>query len=347
MNWLQIAGIGMISLLPILGWLWFFQKKQPEKRSYVVLTFLAGMLSVLPIKLYEKYWNTAVGYFEHLNLFKYLADLVEYPALSKLLAYISVHAGVAVSLFVFTAIIMFFLEVFSGDNTVKVYRQKVQKIWEAPVFFIMIGILCGIVAYCVSLSLPQKIWFFVVVGMLEEFIKHLVLRFSDDEKIQSVDDALEFAIIVALGFVFIENILYFEKIWNGSFAATSIFGFILLRSTVSVVAHIGFSAILGYFYGVARFAKEIYQEEVSQRKHFVLEKIQQVLHLKGATLFHEEKMMEGMLLAMGFHAVFNSLLEYDKMIFVIPFLIFMFLIVLNLFHRKNFHTREGHFFSLS
>ncbi len=345
MNIPQIIGFGVVSLIPVLGWLWFFQRQQPEKRSYVILTLLAGMMAVLPIKLYEEHWNTALGYFEHFNLFQYLAELVEFPNLAKLFAYISTHTVVAVSMFLFVAGMMFLLEIFSGDNTTKVFKEKTKKIWESPIFFIMIGVLCGVAAYCFSLTLPQKIWFFVVVGMLEEFIKHLVLRFTDDEKIQSVDDALEFAIIVALGFVFIENILYFNKIWNGDFTMAGIGMFIILRSTVSVLAHVGFSAFLGYFYGVARFAKEIYQEEVRKKKHVIFEKMHQILHMKAETLFHEQMMMEGMLVAMGLHAIFNSLLEYGKITWVIPFLVIMFLAVLHLFHRKKVHTQNGYFIS--
>ncbi len=335
----QILSFAFISLIPILGWLRFFHKKQPEKKSYVVLTFVAGMLSVLPIKLYEKYWNTAVGYFEHFNLFQYLADLVDFPTISKLLAYISVHTIIAVSLFLFAAVLMFFLEIFSGDNTVEVYRRKVAKILEAPMFFIVVGILCGVVAYFFAMTLSQKIWFFVVVGMLEEFIKHLVLRFTDDEKIRSVDDALEFSIIVALGFVFVENILYFGKVGSGGISGFVMGWFMLLRSTVSVVAHICFSAILGYFYGVARFAKEFYQMEQKEGRHPVLQKMHQILFLKGETLFHEEKMMEGMLVAMGLHAVFNAFLEYGKSIMIIPLMFLLFLCILQLFHKRRLQAQ--------
>ncbi len=333
---------GAMSLLPILAWLYFFQKKNPEKRSYVALTFFAGMLAVIPIKLYETYWDTAVLYFEHVNVFRYIETLAHLPNLSKFLAYITINALVGIGFFVFTGLLMFVLEMVTRDNTLSVFKSKVKKVLESPLFFISIGILCGMVAFFLSSVLNNRIWFFVVVGMLEEFVKHLVLRFSDEEKVQSVDDALSFAIVVALGFSFVENIVYFHNF--ASLASTGVKQlsvFFILRSTISVMAHVCFSAILGYFYGVAKFSREIYQQEVQEHKHPIIRKMHHILHMKGSTLFHEEKMMEGMLYAMICHAVFNWLLEMGKTSLMIPFLMILFFFILSLFHRKKLHTQTG------
>ena len=84
--------------------------------------------------------------------------------------------------------------------------------------------MCGILAYydstfatffnsSSSSFLHKTVWFFIIVGMLEEFVKHLVLRFSDEDKITNVQDAVEFAIIAALGFAFIEHIVYFVNLF--------------------------------------------------------------------------------------------------------------------------------------
>lgn len=335
-----------MSLVPILGWLYFFQSKHREKRSYVALTFLAGMLSVVPIKLYEKYWDSAIFYFEHINLFEYLSALVHLPEMPRFLAFVTVNALVGIGLFLFTGLMMFVLEVCTGDNSIRLFRQKVRKIIESPLFFISIGILCGIVAYVLSFGLDSRVWFFVIVGMLEEFIKHLVLRFSDEEKIRSVDDALSYAIIVALGFAFVENILYFHNFAeNTSSSLQQLSLFFILRSTVSVMAHVCFSAVLGYFYGLARFSHEIYQVEAAQNQHPFIDWMHRVLHMKGETIYHEEKMMEGMLLAMVLHAVFNSLLEFGLVTWMVIFLLVLFFLVLNLFHRKQVYAQSGYLLS--
>ncbi len=338
----------LLSFLPILLWIYFFQRKHFEQRKFVILTFIAGMFAVIPIKLYEKNWDTAVFYLEHLNLFQYLSELVRFPTLSKLLAFITVNALVAFGFYVFVALSMFILEVFSGDNSQKVFRQKTRRIFETPLLFISIGILCGIVAYLFSFSVSQRIWFFVIVGMLEEYIKHLVLRFSDEEKIHNVDDAISFAIIVALGFSFIENIFYLQEfLTSRSVEFSKFLIFFTLRSTVSIIAHVCFSGIFGYFYGIAHFAKEIYQLERQKNQHRLLALMHRILHLKGETLFREEMMMEGMLLAMILHAFFNSLLEFEKTNLLIPGIVLLFFLVLNLFHRKKLHIQIGALSTLS
>lgn len=322
----------LIALLPILGWIYFFQKQKPEKKAYVVYTFLAGMIAVFPIKLYERYLEFSVWKFEHLSLFKYLSDLAKMPSLPKFLGYLTMDILVAAGLFIFVALLMFVLEVFSKDNTIDIFKKKFVKILESPLFFISVGLICGIIAYFSSFSIHKSIWFFVVVGMLEEFVKHLVLRFSDEEKIKSIDDALEFSILVALGFAFVENILYFQ---SSEYVGKTFSLFVLSRSTISVMAHICFSAVFGYFYGVAKFSSAVYKQENEKKKHPFIEILHKILHLKGETLFHEEKMMVGMLSAMGLHAFFNSLLEFGKSEWVIPFVVFLFFVVLHLFHKKD------------
>ncbi len=330
----QFFGIIVIALLPVLGWLWFFQRKQPEKKTYVALTFLAGMLSVLPIKLYEKYWDVAIFNLENLNIFQSIADLVHVQSLPRLLSFLMVDVVVAVGLFLFVAVLMFLLEVLSGSDTTKTFRKKFIRVLDEPIFFISVGVVLGFYTYFSSFSVNDKIYFFIIVGMLEEFIKHLVLRFSDEFKIQSVDDALEFAIIVALGFAFVENVLYFRG--NIELMGSDIYLLILMRSTISVSAHVTFSAIFGYFYGVARFGESFYQEVVQASRHKIINKIHQIIHLKIVTLLYQEQMMVGMFCAMGLHAIFNSLLEFQRVDLVIPFLFGLLFIILHLFHRPKF-----------
>lgn len=341
-----------MSLLPLLGWLYFFQKIHREKRSHVILTFVAGMLSVVPIKLYERYFNEGLWYFEHVNLFQYLGDLMHMPEITEFLAYIVMNAIVAFAIFLFTGLLMFLLEIFSGDNTIDIFKRKFRRILETPFFFVSIGVILGIVAYLFSsvstefnwfeLSVTKKVSFFIVVGMLEEYIKHLVLRFSDEEKIRSVDDAVSYSIIIAFGFCFVENIMYFSNFANNyNNSLQSLLVFLVLRSIISVGAHVCFSAISGYFYGIATFANEIVREEVFRVRHSVLVKMQRVIHIKIATLFHEEKMMEGLLLAMLFHSVFNLLLQFSLIIVVVPFLLVLFIWVLSFFHKIRYHRDQN------
>ncbi len=344
--WKTIIIFAGISFIPIWGWIYFFQQQNYEQKKYVIITFFAGMMSIIPIKLYEKYWDFSIWKLEHLNLFKYLDNVAGTQTVSSVLSFIVVSIIVSGAIFLFSALIMFFLEIISRDNTLRIYEQKFAKISESPFLFVTIGAFIGTLTALLSIYFPEKVWFFVVVGMLEEFAKFLMLRFADENKIKSVSDAISFAIIIALGFAFVENIVYISKFWlntSQNFAGFSMF--FILRSTISVIAHVCFSAIIGYFYGIAHFADEIYQEESRENKHPILKFIYKVFHLKSAPLFHEEKLLEGLLLAMLIHACFNSFLEFGLVGFIIPFLIGIFLYILSLLHRRDNHIRRGNLFN--
>ena len=333
---------GLLAFVPIVLWLVAFKDNLPKQKSYLLLTFVAGMISVLPIKLYEKYWDSGVGYLTHTNLFRYLSDVLELGSLSAFLAYSLATLIVLFGIFVFVAIVMGTLEIFTGDNSVRVFKRKLGKVIEAPFVFVVVGVLCGLVAFGSSLSLHEKVWLFMLVGILEEFTKHLVLRFSDEEKIHSVGEAIQFSVVVALGFAFVENIQYFSNMGSMSLLSGPEFMMlVVLRSLVSVGAHVSFSAILGYFYGVSKFASEIYQQEVLLHRHPVIEKLHQFLHLKGAVLFHEQKMMEGVILAMVLHGIYNSLLEFGYVAIALPMVGAMLLIVTFLLHQKSLLQQSG------
>lgn len=129
----------LMALLPILGWIYFFQKQHPEKKGYVILTFLAGMLSVFPIKFYERYLEFSVWKFEHLNLFKYLSELANMPSLPKFLGYVTMDILVAAGLFIFVALLMFCLEIFSKDNTFLIFRKSLLRFWNRLSFLFLSG----------------------------------------------------------------------------------------------------------------------------------------------------------------------------------------------------------------
>ncbi len=339
---LDFIFIVLMILFPVLLWMWVFQQQQREKRAYVALAFLAGMLSVLPIKLYERYWDVVIYKLETLSLFSALADVVNFQSLPTLMAFIITSMIVALGLFLFVAIMMFFLEIISGDNTIATFRKKFRRIMEEPAFFVTVGIFIGLYAYFSTFSLHEKIYFFLIVGMLEEFVKHLVVRFSDEFKLRSVNDAIAFSIVVALGFAFVENILYFVQISQNAFVDQELYVLMMLRSVVSVSAHIIFSAIFGYFYGISQFSTRLYRKKVIEKRAFFINLIHKIIHLKAKTVFHEEQLFLGLFCAMGLHAIFNSLLEFGQLSLVIPFLTALMFLVLHLFHigQKNTQKRR-------
>ena len=183
---------------------------------------------------------------------------------------------------------------------------------------------------------------FMFVGIIEEYMKNIVVRITDSKHLRHIDDAIEFCIIAALGFAFIENIMYFFYIWEYQ-GFESLFLSFIFRSIFSTFAHIFFSGIYGYFYGVAFFAKPIWQEEIQKNRHPVLQWFHRVAHFKSETLFHEEKILEGLFLAVILHAGFNIFLEIGWTFIIVPYLVFGYSILSYLFKEKENHKQYNRF----
>ncbi|PID70301.1 hypothetical protein CSB37_02860 [bacterium DOLZORAL124_38_8] len=342
----NIFCISVLMLVPILAWGYFFFQQHKSNYHFLITTFFAGMLSIIPIKIYERYWDKGIFYLEHLNLFKYLDSIVLGHSGSELLVFLFASLIVSLGIFGFCFLLMSFFEIMSGDNSLQVFEKKAKKIIEAPFLFVSIGVLIGLMAFALNSVFPETIWFFIMVGILEEFVKHLIMRFCDDEKIQCVADSIQYSIVIALGFSFVENIIYFQKYLEIHHSFTQIGLFFVLRSLVPVLGHVCFSAILGYFYGIAHFSDQIYGTSVQARKqHPIIEFFHKLLHVKGATLFHEEKLMEGLIVAMLIHALFNYALEQGNLSFVLPMLAVLLTTVLHLLHSRFNRQNAGRLFN--
>lgn len=160
---------------------------------------------------------------------------------------------------------------------------------------------------------------FMIVGIIEEWVKHITVRISADKYIGSIDDAIMFSIIAALGFAFTENILYFYDIWLTHGAQNLILPFIF-RSLFSTFAHVMFSGIFGYFYGIAHFADPILQAEMKTKRKTATKLMHKILRFRKDHSFHHEKILEGLLISAVLHAIFNIALEMNMPAVIVPFL---------------------------
>lgn len=175
---------------------------------------------------------------------------------------------------------------------------------------------------------------FMFVGIIEEYMKHIVVKETDEGFFRNIDDAIEFSIIAALGFAFIENILYFYYILQFQGGEVLFVSFIF-RSIFSTFAHILFSGVYGYFYGIAYFADPIWSEERRKGRHPLVNMFHKVFHMKKDRVFAMEKVTEGLFLAVILHAAFNIMLEMNLTFFMVPFLIFGYSFLDHLFKRKE------------
>ena len=156
----------------------------------------------------------------------------------------------------------------------------------------------------------------IVVGVLEELVKSGVVRTVNKTKtgIQTVNDAVKFSILAGLGFAFIENIFYFYYIWQGAGFAGLIFPMVF-RSIFTVCAHMVFSGIFGYFYGIAKFSRPIMEtklwmgEASKGMKWFA-----KFLGTDESKALQQYMLWKGLFVAMILHAFFNFFLEFEMLI---------------------------------
>ena len=182
-----------------------------------------------------------------------------------------------------------------------------------------------------AFSLPLSLAFlFASLGCIEEYFKHKVASSIDHVELNSIDDAIEFSILAALGFSFAENTFYFIQAWQTS-GPDMFYKLVIFRSLFSTFAHILFSSIYGYHAGLALFANPILhnKKDHSLYKRMAY-KLHNWVHIRADIIFKDFQRVFGLIIASVFHGAYNILLELGNTTFLIPFLIFGFLYTMKL-----------------
>lgn len=182
---------------------------------------------------------------------------------------------------------------------------------------------------------------FMFVGVIEEYAKHVAVKAVDKKKyFNCIDDTIEYSIIASLGFSFIENIMYFYFIWVGQ-GIEQFFVAFIFRSIFSTFAHILFSGMYGYYYGIAYFSTPIFQKEMKAGRLWFTRFLHKLTNIRSDKLFHQEKIIEGLLVAVILHAVFDIFLEIGWTYVILPYLIVGYLVLDYLFDKKEDHINYG------
>lgn len=95
---------------------------------------------------------------------------------------------------------------------------------------------------------------FVVAGLVEESFKFLFffLYIWKDREFDEMYDGIVYAVFISLGFATVENLAY---------VLSSGFNTALIRSLTAVPAHALFAVVMGYYLGIAKFAKPQYRRK--------------------------------------------------------------------------------------
>jgi RsiW-degrading membrane proteinase PrsW (M82 family) len=179
---------------------------------------------------------------------------------------------------------------------------------------------------------------FGIFGALEEIVKQGVVRVVDrrhPELLKTINATLVFSITAGLGFSFAENIFYFYNIWV-TYGATDLISAFVFRSIFTAAGHMIFSGIWGYYYGIAKFASDITAVQRYTGKKFIMTRILTKIfgmNLKTYEVYRQQKIIQGLLLAMGIHAIFNFLLQMNYVLPVIGLIAITGTFVYYLMHR--------------
>lgn len=154
---------------------------------------------------------------------------------------------------------------------------------------------------------------FIIVGILEEIFKQWTLRAVDRKTIlvQTINDSIRFSLAAALGFAFAENILYFYNTITEAPIQVVVQTFVF-RSLFTACAHMVFSGIFGYFYGIAKFTIDItknaeWQKNIPLGVRFM----SRLFRIPYAQAFREYKILQGLAVAIILHAIFNYVLQMN------------------------------------
>ena len=206
---------------------------------------------------------------------------------------------------------------------------------------------------------------FFSIGFLEEYSKHWIVKKTDKKIFESIDDVIEFSIIGALGFAFLENIGYFllEIVENGGENIVSLF---FMRSMFVVFIHVLCSGIYGYYYGLAHFAEPLLKEWEKEGKIPRFPRfVHYLTHMRKARVFRDEMTTLGLLIAIVIHGSYDFLLEMGTVgklvsivigreihfageaiqihVLLLPvLLVFGFLYLSELLRKKEDQKRRGH-----
>lgn len=160
---------------------------------------------------------------------------------------------------------------------------------------------------------------YLIVGIIEEASKYWVLRHSSDSFFRSIDDVLQLAIVVAIGFAFAENLEnphYFigfvqnylitpqQPMW------TPFLGNVIGRSILTNMVHILSTGVLGYFFGLAFFASPLLRKQFADgNRHPVIAFVHRLLSLPIESVFYRYNIIRGLLCAFVIHGIFDFIVS--------------------------------------
>jgi RsiW-degrading membrane proteinase PrsW (M82 family) len=303
----------------VFAWYFVFRYNNPRclHRSTVRDTFIFGLISVAPMFLYQYVYQ---HYYPQIEASVLSRVTIDSGLLGILTDSLMAFVGLGFAFYFFIAVAAIFYSLFRSSTF-----RNLKSILEEPLNLGATAIILLLIVAVEFIFEPQiSKWIIAgligqtfILAVLEEYSKHLVVRVYDDDKVKNIANAIEFSIIVALSFAFVENVVYFSVT---SETTTSL---IIGRSVISMLGHVTFSSIFGYYYGLSKFSDAITAlERIEHHEPKIPHFLHRFFHLNTAHIFRHQKIFEGLVFAALVHTLFNILLAQELIYGIIPILVF-------------------------
>ena len=197
----------------------------------------------------------------------------------------------------------------------------------------------------------------IIFAALEEIAKLSASIFTVTRNhlaFNQIIDGVVYGVTAALGFAFVENMVYFIEFMKGGASTQSMIYMTAFRSLGTMLAHTLFSGLAGLIWAYAYFSKKIapfHKKSLIafELKDFINTEVLSLHILRRNILTahpsrrggHEKKIMilEGVILATFFHSIFNltttlQILGQTLTFLLVPFIMGLLLYVFYLFEKK-------------
>ncbi|MDD5055869.1 MAG: PrsW family glutamic-type intramembrane protease [Candidatus Peribacteraceae bacterium] len=174
---------------------------------------------------------------------------------------------------------------------------------------------------------------YLLVGVIEEVSKFWVLKRSGRQFFRSIDDALQLAIIIAIGFAFAENLanpnyyVGFVKdylLMPSSPDWASFLGGVIGRAVLTTMVHVLSTGILGYFFGLVLFAPQVLGERFQRgRGYSLILAVHRILslsfddissHLRPEQVFATAQLALGLVGSIVVHGLFDFIVTIPEVL---------------------------------
>ncbi|MDD3862048.1 MAG: PrsW family glutamic-type intramembrane protease [Candidatus Gracilibacteria bacterium] len=190
-----------------------------------------------------------------------------------------------------------------------------------------------------SMQSAKYIMLFVLFGAMEEIIKMYVVYFVDKKTllIRTIGDAIKYSLAAALGFSFAENVYYLYQFWP-QINLGELTGMYLFRSVFTACAHMIFSGIFGYYYGIGKFSIDITtQQKLAGESYKTTNFISKIFNISLSHAYQQEMVIKGLFIAIAIHAFYNFLLQFNIVFPIIILVAIGYMYLQYLLSRKAGH----------